>query len=368
VLDGMFVIDATVHPYNLTESNLLRDGSGPSKYAVMLREMLWAMHYQHGNPDAKIAREPFVSDWSPEVLAWTLFTESPTDIAVNHCLRIDRVFADGLCSHRKNAELARRWPNRMIPYAGINPVNGLRAALDDLRQQVDEIPGTVGLKVYPNAGTPDHTWRMDDPEWTPLFELALELGLKVIAVHKVVPNGLVPLRPFAIDDLEMRALMHPELTFEIVHAGLPPFVEEVALAIMRLPNVYANLEITSAILERGMGYIVDSLAQMIGMASAYKIIYSSGAMHFHPRPIVEAIANLQFPDHLLERYNMPQLTRQDKEQILGLNFARIIGLDVEEAKRSIADDEFSHAVAENGLQPPWTYWRKNDPLWDGVAA
>jgi hypothetical protein len=367
VLDDIFIIDATVHPYNLADGNLLGDDSGPSKYAVMLREMLWAMHYQHANPDAKIPRDAFVTDWSPETLAWTLFTESPTDIAVNHCLRIDKVFADGLCSHRKNAELASRWPNRIIPYAGINPVNGLRVSMDDLRRQVDEIPGIVGLKVYPNAGTPDHSWRMDDPEWTPLFELALELGLKVIAVHKVVPNGLVPLAPFAIDDLEMRAIAHPELTFEIVHAGLPPFVEEVALAIMRLPNVYANLEITSAILERGMGYIVDSLAQMIAMGSAYKIIYSSGAMHFHPRPIVEAIANLHFSDQLLERYNMPQITKTDKAQILGANYARIIGLDIERAKREIADDEFSVSVRENGLQPAWSYWSKNDPRWDAAS-
>jgi hypothetical protein len=106
---------------------------------------------------------------------------------------------------------------------------------------------------------------------------------------------------------------------------------------------------------------------MVAMGSAYKIIYSSGAMHFHPRPIVEAIANLQFPDHLLERYNMPQLSHTDKAQILGGNYARIIGLDIEQAKREIADDEFAQAVRDTGLRPAWSYWSKNDSRWDAAS-
>ena len=51
------------------------------------------------------------------------------------------------------------------------------------------------------------------------------LGLKVIAVHKVVPNGLTPLDPYRIDDLERVAIAYPRLNFEIVHGGLPPFVD-----------------------------------------------------------------------------------------------------------------------------------------------
>ncbi|EWC64601.1 hypothetical protein UO65_0208 [Actinokineospora spheciospongiae] len=369
MIDDIFVIDATVHPYNLSDANLMRGEDGqPTIPAYFLREMLWALHWRWAEPAAKLPREVFVTDWQAETLAWTMFGESHTDLAVNHRLRIDSVFNDGLCSHEKNLELAQRWPQRFINYAGVNPTVPVAEAIADLRRQVEEIPGTIGVKVYPNAGSPDNTWQMDSPEWEPFFALLPELGIKVVALHKVVANGMVPLKPFGIDDLEVVAVRHPELMFEIVHAGLPPFVEEVSMALMRLPNVFANLEITSALLQSGMGYIEDAVAQFIALGSPWKVIYSTGAMHFHPEPIVQAFANLTFSDRVLERYGIEQITKADKKLIMGENYARMIGLDIEKAKAAIAGDEFATAVEDNGVGEPWSFWRKNDPVWDGVQG
>jgi len=54
---------------------------------------------------------------------------------------------------------------------------------------------------------------------------------------------------------------------------------------------------------------------------------------------------------------VPQLTHEVKSLILGGNYARIIDLDVEEAKRRIADDEFAREVRASGLQPPYSNWK-----------
>lgn len=352
MIDGMVVIDATTHAYNLSDSNLVG-----GRYAYVFREVLWGLHARCTPPDARVSREAFCSDWSPEILARTLFTESAVDLAVHHRLRLDSLFADGLCAQGKNEELARRWPQRFLTYAGVNPLDGIETCLRELREQVQRLPGTVGLKLYPDAGTPDRSWRMDDPQFAPLFELAIELGLKVIAVHKVVPNGLTPLDPYRIDDLERAAIAYPQLNFEIVHGGLPPFVDEVTLALTRFQNVYANLEITSAFLERGFGYVQEAIAQFIGFAGAEKILYASGGMHFHPQPIIQAIAELKLPDQLLERYRIEQITPEQKALILGGNYARMTGLDLGMVRAAVAGDEFDTGE----LQPAWSAWRAAVP-------
>jgi len=349
VIDGMVVIDATTHAYNLADGNLVG-----GRYAHVFREVLWGLHARCTPPDARVSRQAFCTDWQPETLARTLFTESDVDVAVHHRLRLDSLFADGLCAREKNEELARRWPRRFITYAGLNPLDGIDTCLRELRAQVERLPDTVGLKLYPDAGTPDRSWRMDDPDFAPLYELAIELGLKVIAVHKVVPNGLTPLDPYRIDDLERVAIAYPRLNFEIVHGGLPPFVDEVTLALTRFPNVYANLEITSAFLERGFGYVREAIAQFIGFAGAEKILYASGGMHFHPQPIIEAIAGLEFGKDLLARYRIEQITPAQKALILGGNYARMTGLDLGLLAKGVAGDEFATA----GRRPPWTAWRE----------
>jgi hypothetical protein len=78
----------------------------------------------------------------------------------------------------------------------------------------------------------------------------------------------------------------------------------------------------------------------------------------HPRPQIEAIWALELSDELLEAYRLEQLTAADKAAILGGNYARMIGIDIEEAKRAIADDEFSQELRETGLQEPWSTWRR----------
>jgi len=357
MINDITVIDATTHAYNLADRNLARTGSGPSRYAFVYREVLYGMHQRFMRPDQQLPRELFCSDWSPQILAETLFIESNVDIAVHHRLRLDSLLVDGLCAHEKNVELTKRWPQRFLTYAGVNPLDGVEACVADLRQQVAELPSTIGVKLYPDSGSPDRSWRLDDPQYEPLFATVAELGLKVVAVHKIVPNGLVPLFPYRIDDLEMAAIRHPELNFEIVHAGMPPFIEEVAMALMRLPNVYANLEITSALLHAGFGQVLDGLAQFFGVGAARKIIYSSGAMHFHPQPIIEWLAELSFPDELLSRYRIPQVTEEDRANILGGTYARMLDLNLDQLRAGIADDEFALAKAASPAAPPWSRWR-----------
>src|SRR5205823_11050578 len=98
----------------------------------------------------------------------------------------------------------------------------------------------------------------------------------------------------------------------------------------------------------GFGVVTEAIAQFIGFAGVDKILYASGGMHFHPQPIVELLSRLEFPDRLLERYRIEQLTPADRAAILGGNYARMVGLDVERVRARTAGDEFDRARAEHG--------------------
>ncbi len=351
MIDDIFVINAVAHAYNLRDDNLR-----PNRYATALRDLFVNLHQTWNPPEYQVPADVFVADWPIEVLARTLFLETDVDMAVNHNLRLDSWFHDGLCSREKNVAAATRWPDRFFTYVGVDPMLGLDACLRDLEEQVRELPRSVGLKLYPDAVEPFRAFRMDDPKLAyPLFERALELGIKTVAVHKAVPNGPVPINPYRVDDLDGPAATFPELSFEIIHSGLA-FVGETAMALARFPNVYANLEITSLLMHSAPGMFEDILAYFLFWGGPEKILYADGTLFCHPQPLLEKFVNLQLPDHLLEKYKLEQLTPETKRLILGGNYARIVGLDIEATKARIADDEFARERRATGRQEAYSNW------------
>lgn len=351
MIEGNFIINPIAHAYNLTDENLQ-----PNPYARGLRDLLVKLHLVWNPEHLQVPAEVYMTDWPMEALARTLFLETDIDMAANMYLRLDSWFRDGLCSRRKNVEAATRWPDRFLTYVGVSPTEGLEVCLKDLEEQMQELPNSIGLKLYPDNVEPFRSWRMDDPKLAyPLFERAQKLGIKTVAIHKAIPNGPVPINPYKVDDIDGAAIHFPELNVEIVHSGLA-FVEETAHAIARFPNVYANLEITSLLMHHGPGLFNEILATFLFWGGPEKIIYSDGTLFCHSQPLLEKFWNLELPEELLHKYNLRQLTKQDKALILGGNYARIIGLDVDKAKAKIADDDFARERQRTGLQKPYSNW------------
>jgi uncharacterized protein len=271
-------------------------------------------------------------------------------------LRLDSWFRDGLCSRKKNVEAATRWPQRFMTYVGVSPTRGLEVCLKDLEEQMQELPNSIGLKLYPDEVEPFRSWRMDDPELAyPLFERAQKLGIKTVAIHKAIPNGPVPINPYRVDDVDGAAIHFPDLSFEIVHSGLA-FVDETAHAIARFHNVYANLEITSLLMHHAPGMFNEIMAQFLFWGGPEKIIYSDGSLFCHSQPLLEKFWALEFSEELRAKYKLKSLTKAEKSLILGGNYARIVGLDVEKAKKLIGDDEFAREKTRTGRQAPYSNW------------
>jgi hypothetical protein len=351
MIGDMFIFNAVAHAYDLSDEN-----TQPNHYAEGLRGALTTLH-RDWQPGIGLGACEQHTDWPTEVLARTLFLESDVDMAATHTLRLDSYFKDGLCSRQKTVEAVRRWPQRFVAYVGVDPTLGVETCLRELDEQLDELPEAVGLKLYPAQVNPLRSWRMDDPKLAfPLFARAQERGLKAVAIHKASPLGPVPMNPYRVDDIDIAADTFPDLAFEIVHAGIS-FTEETCQALSRYPNVYANLEVTSALVNTSPGVFETIMAQFVAWGGAQKIIFSDGNMVFHSQPILERLKNFSFSEQTLNYFGLPQLTHEDRALILGGNYARILGIDIEGAKKRIADDEFSRERAKTGIQAPYSNWK-----------
>lgn len=343
----LFVIDPVIHALNLDASNIA------SKYGEQLYHMSYGLHQMLSPPEALCSQAVYMTDMAPEALMRTIFEESQTSLAATHTLRLDTWFKDGFAAEWKTVEMTTRWPTRVLGYVGLDPTQDAAAVLDDLERQVAGTPNAVGVKLYPHQMNPYRHWRTNDDTVMRVIERAQALGLKSIAIHKALPNGSVPLAPYRIgEDFEQAADAFPGMAFEIVHSGMA-FVEETAMAIGRFPNVYANLETTTAMLWQAPGRFEAALALLMQWGGPEKILWSSGCTVVHPQHLLQLFWAMQFSADTMARHGVPQLDDGIKRMILGGNYARMIGIDIDEWRARQVGDPFDGVA----MKAPWSCWQ-----------
>jgi uncharacterized protein len=356
-INGMFVFDSVVHGFRSTDANVA------SRYG---RSLLIANHaFQWAMVPDPYRLEPlrYFQEVSADVLESLLFLESDVDMACYHMVPAFGFLHD-MSPMSVGLELKRRHPKRIINYGGVSPLQGQKA-LDDLDRQVEEW-GISGLKLYPVDVIDGEVrvLRFDDQDVLyPILERCRKHGVRVVAVHKAMPLGAVAMDPFKNSDVDYAAIDFPDLNFEVVHSGYA-FLDEAAFQLSRFPNVYVGLESTTALAVRHPRKLARILGEFLIMGGAKKLFYSSGASSPHPRPTLEAFAALEMPVDMVEGDGYPPLTAEVKADLLGRNYARLHGIDIEMAQAAIADDALSRA-RRKGIAAPWsrlTVPSRPDPL------
>ena len=345
-VNGAFVFDSVVHGFDSTAANVA------SRYGKSL--LLSNFEFQWSMVPDPYRLEPlrYFQAISADVLESLLFLESDVDAAVYHTVPAWGFLKD-MSPIRVGLELKRRHPNRVFLYGGISPLQGEKA-LDELDRQVEEW-GIIGLKLYPVDVIDGEikVLRFDDHKLLyPVLERCRKRGIKVIAVHKAMPLGAVAMDPFKNSDVDYAAIDFPDLSFEIVHSGFA-FLDEAAFQIARFPNVYVGLESTATLAVRHPRKLARILGEFMMMGGTKKLFWSSGASSPHPRPVLEAFARLEMPIDMIEGDGYPPLTADVKADILGRNYARLHGIDLDVVKARITDDDLSRCRAR-GLVEPWS--------------
>jgi len=132
------------------------------------------------------------------------------------------------------AEAVRRFPERFIGFAGVDPHKGA-LAVDELTRSVEEL-GLVGVKFIPHLlELPPNDRRM-----YPVLEKAQDYGIPALfhtGTHFHTGARLRYCHPGPLDDI---AIDFPELKIIAAHFGFPWFYESMAI-VQKNENVYFNI-------------------------------------------------------------------------------------------------------------------------------
>ncbi len=326
MIDDLFIFDCVIHLHDMSNDNLdprRPDAEHVRSMQVGMGEMLRPVH---GGRDDYATRTSVEDMWD------LVFVRSPTDMAMAQVVPVFDWYPEFWAPVDLQHAMAEAHPDRVLFCGGVDPsFKGLTYALEEMERQVVEL-GAVSFKFY-NAHLTD-PWRCDDEALAyPMYEKALELGVRVVQFHKGIPFGTENLEWGRSIDLQAPCRDFPGMDFVMHHLAVPYFEETVAVA-GRFPNLYlalsANLAFTP-IAPRQVQWQLGMLLQRVGVD---KLIYGSeAALAGPPAPYLRAFLDLRMPEDLRSGWGFPEITRSDHAKILGENFARVMGVDIE-AKRA----------------------------------
>ena len=219
----------------------------------------------------------------------------------------------------------------------------------------------VGWKVYTMGATDasgtrsDGGWYLDDEATGVRFlETARALDVRLVCAHKGI-SQLVPTG--SPRDVGPAARAFPDIDFVIYHSGYEfptgdtaeegPFTEATAnvgvnrlvksLRDARIPpgsNVYAELGTTWFCLIRRPEEAAHVLGKLLLAVGEDNVLWGTDSIWYGPSQVaIDAFRAFQIPAALRERFGYPELTPARKAKVLGLNAARVYGIDPGEARQ-----------------------------------
>jgi predicted TIM-barrel fold metal-dependent hydrolase len=354
LINDMLVVDAVVHPYNLSPENLMPGGQE-------LSDLIYRSHLKYSGDytDYALKPEEFFVEFDVRALDAAIFRESPADMAIIHTLPNLGFQRGPMTSPETSAELRALRPERYLVYAAIDTLDP-DEAVRQLERQVAEL-GAVGLKLYPTYlyDGASRAWRLGDDFSRTLFEAARALGIRNVAIHKGAASfpPSAPHEPFTLADVHEGPARFPDMTFQIVHAGTA-FLEETRTLLEQHPNLYATIETTTSFVMTDERAFAEGLGILLQAGAEDRILFASGVNLIHPLPPMELFSTFEMPADLVEA-GYPRITDEIRRKVFGENALRLHGLDPADVRARLAglgDDV--EAERTDGLAPPWSHLRE----------
>ncbi len=259
---------------------------------------------------------------------------------------------------------------RVLNHAVVHP--NVTAELASMERWRDDYSPS-GWKVYTlghsqgGAKVPGSMWMLDDEDTgIPFLERVRELGPKLVCAHKGL-SGLVAAG--SPSDIGPAAAAFPDITFLVYHSGYEistdpstfegPYTPETAqVGVNRLVttlrdngiapggNVYAELGSTWFCMIRHPQEAAHVLGKLLLAVGDDNVLWGTDGIWYGPtQPTIDAFRAFEIPVEYQERYGYPALTAERKAKILGLNAARVYGIDIAAARERAATDDLAWARA-----------------------
>lgn len=195
-------------------------------------------------------------------------------------------------------EASKKYPDRIIPFGGVNPRLGTEEAMNELNLCIDEY-GFKGVKL--NGGRDQYY--IDDPVLAmPLISKIAEKKL-ILALHSGHKDPVFS-HPFIVGKI---AKLFPQLTIIMVHMGGPQGLHDAAIQVCKeCPNIYPA---ASSSLPKAIIKAIKELGPervLFATDTPFSLGYTEAAVY----------------DAILKDFDT-----RTRELVMGGNAARILNLD-----------------------------------------
>jgi uncharacterized protein len=312
-----------------------------------------------------------------------MFLESDTTVAVLSGLPAateagNPITNDEIAQSREAINLLSDGTQRLVNHHMVLPNKtgtskaDVDAQLDEM-QRVKEMFGRIGAwKCYP-AWAPDNTeasalngYRMDDASTGLRFvEKGIQLGVPLFCIHKGLPIPAFSTQHLDPTDIGVVAKRFPEAKFVVYHsgygnqnsysegayrAGNRRGVDSLITALLDAgvgpnENVYAELGTTWQLVSTnpffgGPNAAAHVLGKLLKYVGENNVVWGTDSIWYgSPQAQIETFLQFQISESFQMMYGYPALTMEIKRKILGLNAARVYGVDPVAKRCAIAKSE-----------------------------
>jgi uncharacterized protein len=256
---------------------------------------------------------------------------------------------------------------RLLNHSMVTPNTELKHQLEIMEHNKCTL-GVAGWKLYPGYfGTIGHGYFLDEDMGIAVIEKGISLGVPIFCIHKGLPIGnFFDTEHNKPRDVGIVAKRYPDAHFIIYHsaicAGIPntncpegPYdpadqnptgTNQLIRSLLENDvqpnsNVYAELGTAFGMATRmpdgGVEHFIGKLLKYVGENN---VLWGSDAMNGigSPQPLIETFRNLTIRDEFITDHEYPQLTPEIKRKVLGLNSARVFGLDPNATRCALANE------------------------------
>jgi predicted TIM-barrel fold metal-dependent hydrolase len=268
---------------------------------------------------------------------------------------------------------------RVLSHGLLRPNLGMKE-MEEMERQVKDLK-IDAWKMYTGAELEEKPWFMDDEKVAyPFWEKTKKLGVKNLCVHKGLPLGFFNEKACMPLDLEKAAKDWPDLNFIVYHSGFRgvgaiaagtgekvkdkktddpqeiPWISELLRILKKNPgikNIYFELGSTFNILSAyAPTQCLHMLGQMLQVAGPERILWGTDSIwNGSPQSQIVRMRKLKMDEKLMKKYGYPELTDAIKDQILGLNAAKLFGIDPKAKRQAIKADKLTQLRQEYRQNP-----------------
>jgi uncharacterized protein len=316
-----FVVDSHLHFWDASPANWV---PGAEQYA---KGWIECFHAYQGLAPAEThwSLEKF-QRYTEDDFQRDVFDEGYVDVGIFQSTYLKEWYVNGFNAIDQNAALLERCPGRLIVNGRFDPRDG-EAGLRRLEADHERY-GIQGVKLYTAEWREgSRGWALTDPAAAAYLDKCRELGIKNVHVHKGPTIWPLDKDAFDVRDVDYAATTYPELNFIVEHVGLPR-IEDFCFIATQEPNVYAGLAVViGGLMHARPRFFNKVMGELLFWVGEDKMLFGSDYAIWEPRWQIEGFVDWEFPDEP-EYTDYPRLTAEGKKKILGLNAARLYGLDV----------------------------------------